>query len=403
MTPTLSQVKNWDIKHLTEAANHWTKTATSWEDRFTQLATQILNPGGAPWEGEAAEAAQQRAHSDRLIVVGLADQLHDASKIARIGALQLAEAQRLVLRSVESAQNDGFTVGEDFSVTDHHVYNRAAAALRQAKAEGYAEDLRAAVADLVTTDVRVSAEITAATAGLGKEHFAESAAAPVGDQNAVTDALLGNVAEQKALTDSLLGNAAGGPDQQPLSDSLLANVAGGGSTANDAAQAAVYQIGKAALGEQKDWFIGLPAGYAGKLIDGSAELARPGVKGAPALVQKAVGEVKLGKLSLGTPGGLGVSGLASGVSFLIDQNKPGMTTAHAAVRNGAALVVGTLASAPFDASVVGIPAGLVVGSGAGNLTAAGVDVVWEPLVAAQEAFSEAGGPGAAMKVARWGR
>jgi len=83
VTPKLSQVRNWDTEHLEAAADHWTKTATVWEDCFTQYATQVHTPGGTPWEGEAAAAAQQRAHSDRMTVIGLADQLHDASAVAR--------------------------------------------------------------------------------------------------------------------------------------------------------------------------------------------------------------------------------------------------------------------------------------------------------------------------------
>ena len=73
VVPTLSQVENWDIEHLNEAAKHWTNTAIVWEDSFTQLAVQILNPGGQPWEGEAAEAAQYRAHTDKMTVIELAD------------------------------------------------------------------------------------------------------------------------------------------------------------------------------------------------------------------------------------------------------------------------------------------------------------------------------------------
>ncbi len=172
--PTRSEVENWDTEHLDAAADHWSKTATVWEDCFTQYAHQVANPGGAPWEGDAAEAAQQRAHSDRLIVVGLADKLHDASAIARKGAMQLKEACRLVMRSVHSAEDDGFTVGEDFSVTDDRVFSRVAAAARQAKAEAHADAIRAAVADLVAADARIAGEITTAAAGLGTDHFAES-------------------------------------------------------------------------------------------------------------------------------------------------------------------------------------------------------------------------------------
>lgn len=413
--PTLSDVRNWDTEHLTAAADHWTKTATVWEDVFTRYWQQIPNPAGTPWTGEAAEAAERQAYSDRMIVIGLANQLHDASAIATAGANELKEACRLVIRSVDAAQNDGFTVGEDFSVSDHNVYSRAAAAMRQAKAEGYAADIRAAVADLVAADQRIATAITAAASGLGKDHFGELGGPTgprVGDnRKSARDALLANMAggtppqkdvAEKTTTDSLLGNFADAGEQLPLANSLLANVAGGGSNSNTAAQTALYQIGKATVGDKKDWLFATSSAYTSTLINGAAELARPGAAEAPSWVQKTVGEVKMGKLSLGSAGGLGLSGMFQGVSFLTDLNKPGMTTTHAVVRNGAALVANTLAQAPFDATVVGIPAGIAFGAVAANATAATVDAVWEPLSTAQEVFTEAGGPGAAMKVARWG-
>jgi hypothetical protein len=39
----------------------------------------------------------------------------------------------------------------------------------------------------------------------------------------------------------------------------------------------------------------------------------------------------------------------------------------------------------------------------GKVAADFFDKAWVPLAEAQEAFSESGGPGAAMKAARWGR
>lgn len=84
--PTLSDVRAWDIEHLTAAADFWTKTATVWEDSFTELVRRMGSPGGVPWEGEAAEAAQQLAYSDKMTVIGLADQLHHAAAIARAGS-----------------------------------------------------------------------------------------------------------------------------------------------------------------------------------------------------------------------------------------------------------------------------------------------------------------------------
>lgn len=177
--PTLSRVRGWATHHLTEAATRWTRVATVWEDAFTELATQINNPGGTLWEGVAAEAAQQRAYSDRLHVVRLADQLHDASQIALNGATQIDEARRLVLRSVTAAENAGFTVGEDFSVTDPRLYDAGTAAVRQAQAEAFATELRTAAATLVATDSGVAGQLTAATAGLGSAVFPESGDASI--------------------------------------------------------------------------------------------------------------------------------------------------------------------------------------------------------------------------------
>lgn len=147
----------WGTGHLTEAAQSWTHTATVWEDCFTQLTTRIGFPGGTAWQGAAADAAFARAHGDRMIVIGLADELHVAARIARTGAGEIAEARRAVLRVVESAENAGFSVGEDFSVTCPGRFDPVTAAARQAQAIAIATELRATVGALVTTDQRVAA------------------------------------------------------------------------------------------------------------------------------------------------------------------------------------------------------------------------------------------------------
>lgn len=178
MALTLSQVRQWSTDYLSDAAGHWTRTAEMWEGHFSELANQIGAPGGTPWHGEAADAAFLRAHNDRMAVIGMADQLHAASGIARAGANEIAEARRLVLRVVDAAQGSGFTVGEDFSVRDPRVYDAATAAVRQAQAAAIAADLRATVGTLVATDADVATKLTAATAGLDGAVFEESADEP---------------------------------------------------------------------------------------------------------------------------------------------------------------------------------------------------------------------------------
>ena len=161
--PTLSRVRDWDTGYLTEAAAGWSATARSWEDTFTGLVAEIGCPGGVPWEGAAAEAAQRRAHTDRMTVIGLADRLHGASAIARDGAQLIGAARETVLQTVGAAERAGFVVQEDFSV-------RAAPALpgiRTAVAVFLTAELRAAVGALVGTDRAVADRLTAATTGLG--------------------------------------------------------------------------------------------------------------------------------------------------------------------------------------------------------------------------------------------
>lgn len=173
-TPALSAVRRWDTGHLIEAADYWTKTATAWEDIFTALATRISLPGGTFWAGEAAETAQHATQSDRMTVIGLADELHSASAIARSGAREIEQARQSVLRIVRVAEIAGFTVGEDFSIIDSRLSDPLAASDRRAEAESLAAKLRASVAVLLSADRGVAARITAATTGLGNQVFPES-------------------------------------------------------------------------------------------------------------------------------------------------------------------------------------------------------------------------------------
>jgi hypothetical protein len=154
---------------------------------------------------------------------------------------------------------------------------------------------------------------------------------------------------------------------------------------------ALYQVGKAAAGKPSDWLVGVPAGYAGNLTNvWSSNLAKLAPEDST-WMRRALSEVKVGeKFSLGTGPGFGVASLFGGFNYLQDRAS-GMTVAHAAVRNGAAVVVGTIAQAPFDATGVGIPAGLLVGGAASNLTAKTVDVAWEPVAQSVETVRKLGG------------
>lgn len=169
MPATLSQIEAWSTEHLIDAAAYWTHTADRWEDAFLTMRNQAQS---ITWHGAGGDALRQRTGADLSVVSGNADLLRQAAGIARNGASDISAAQRRVLYGVEDAQNAGFTVGEDLSVTDTRSTSPAERAARQAQAETFAADLRLRVEQLEGADTKVSSQLTAATAGLSGGGFA---------------------------------------------------------------------------------------------------------------------------------------------------------------------------------------------------------------------------------------
>jgi hypothetical protein len=165
--PSLSQIRAWDTYHLADAATDWRTAADHWEETFSHVAHQMPAPGGIPWEGNGAEAAQLRASTDLVKVRGLADSVRSASTVAANGADEIYAARQSVLYAVEDAEGAGFTVGEDLSVTSRHPGGPPAVqAARQAQAAAFAADIRGKAAAMTATDQEVAAKVTTAAAGL---------------------------------------------------------------------------------------------------------------------------------------------------------------------------------------------------------------------------------------------
>lgn len=169
MPATLSQIQAWSTEHLVDAAAYWTQTADRWEDAFLTMRNQAQS---ITWHGAGGDALRQRTGADLSVVTSKADLLRQAAGIARNGASDISAAQRRVLYGVEDAQNAGFTVGQDLSVTDTRSTSPAERATRQAQAEAFAADLRLRAEQLEGADTKVSGQLTAATAGLTGGGFA---------------------------------------------------------------------------------------------------------------------------------------------------------------------------------------------------------------------------------------
>lgn len=176
--PGLSEIENWSVAHLEDAAQHWTSAASDWEDAFTDVAARTPIPDGTPWEGAGAEAAIQRTATDRVVVRGAADSLHAAAGAARNGAEDVAWARQMALESVDAARTQGFTVGEDLSVTDNQrSQGLLAQAARQSQARSLAAAVRAQAQNLVAVDSEVGSQVTSAIAGVHTAQFSDAGSA----------------------------------------------------------------------------------------------------------------------------------------------------------------------------------------------------------------------------------
>lgn len=170
MVATLSQIRAWSTEPLTSAASFWSKTADQWEDVFLTMRNQSY---GLTWQGAGGDGLRQRTSADLSTVSRKADQLRQAAGIARNGASDISSAQRRVLYAVEDAQNAGFDVGEDLSVSyTEHGGTPAEQAARQAQAEQLASEIWSRAGQLEGADARVAGQLTATAGDVGNVGFA---------------------------------------------------------------------------------------------------------------------------------------------------------------------------------------------------------------------------------------
>lgn len=135
-----------------------------WEQTFGEVHERISTPGGTPWNGQAAAAARERSYLDLVKVRGASDQLHGAAAVAARGEERLQACKEAVLEAVQDARADGFSVGEDYAVTDRMRGGSSEfRAARLAVAQSHASFIRHRVAALVAADHELAARITAAT------------------------------------------------------------------------------------------------------------------------------------------------------------------------------------------------------------------------------------------------
>lgn len=171
--PTRSKIENWDITHLEDAETRWRQMADESERLFEQHVHNLGAPGGTDWEGQARDAAYQRGLTDLGVVQRQNDILRACADIAAGGRTDVSNARRKALDAIAAAEQDGFSVGEDLTVTDSRPRNFFTQEARQIAATEYAEDIRWHAEQLEATDNLVGKRLTEKAAELHDITFDE--------------------------------------------------------------------------------------------------------------------------------------------------------------------------------------------------------------------------------------
>lgn len=164
--PTRSEIEEWDTTQLSEAAGSWRTAATASEGAFDQHRQNFISPGGTTWEGDAKDAALDRVTKDVAVVGRQNSVLREAASLAENGAHDVKAAKDKAVAAIAAAENDGFKVGEDLSVTDTREYDIATAVERNKAAAEHAEDIRWTAEQLAQADKLVGTRLQEKAADL---------------------------------------------------------------------------------------------------------------------------------------------------------------------------------------------------------------------------------------------
>ena len=118
MTPTRAQIESWDPASLTAIADAWIALGSKAEDLFSRYLSSVTTVHGAYWEGETAEAAQDRAAADRKTAGEVVDAIEALAKTAQQGFHEIDAPLQRARMAVLAAEADGFVVSDALLLTD---------------------------------------------------------------------------------------------------------------------------------------------------------------------------------------------------------------------------------------------------------------------------------------------
>ncbi|WP_343571790.1 hypothetical protein [Mycobacterium sp.] len=173
--PTLAELRTADYSYFGQLAGYLEKISSQAQTALQDLAQDVKRPGGVDWEGEAGDAAIAQAHADLIKARPIMWSWDDVAVSARRWQDGLQAGTCAALDAVDDAQRDGFTVNQDYSVSDtRRSATEAQFAQRVAAAEAHSNYIRYHVGALVANESRMNAELKTMTAQWGTLTFPQS-------------------------------------------------------------------------------------------------------------------------------------------------------------------------------------------------------------------------------------
>lgn len=162
--PTRSRIVAFDqtANQLVQYATQWRAAAGELDQAAQDYLSQIANPSGTQWHGQAAAAALDAAHSDRVSVTGAVMHVHEMADAAELGGTGLRGAREGALQAIAQAEADDFTVTEDLSVADNRYHaDPATYAARMSQAQAHLGYIEHHVGLLEAENQRVATQLGA--------------------------------------------------------------------------------------------------------------------------------------------------------------------------------------------------------------------------------------------------
>lgn len=223
MTPTRTQVEDWTPGSLLTWCDGWRSLGTSIEGLFDDYVAHVEKVDGHYWEGVAAEAVFERAHSDRTTARDIVDTLERAAGTITTGYHAIKGNLDAARGALATAQENCFTITENLDMidprTDDDADREALRAGLQTNLQRYASLAEQADLDLTRSleDARTSLRIafTSAAALGATQGMADATALAAGNSDAET---LHRIAKSGTLTPEQLADLrAGEPTSIPAS------------------------------------------------------------------------------------------------------------------------------------------------------------------------------------------